>query len=158
MIQIAKHYGFAPIMTTASPKHADYLKSLGATHVLDRRTPEESLVSEIQGLTSKPIQIAYDAVGAISQAYIDLLGPGGDFILADPEVFDRGLKFDEGKKPLIVGGVAHGFKEFGASLFEKFEELLERGVIKVCTAVRFVVAYKAYDHGIVCISRSASKN
>ncbi|KAJ8088415.1 hypothetical protein AAF712_005213 [Marasmius tenuissimus] len=130
VIQIAKYLGFSPIITTSSLRHADYLKSLGATHVLDRAIPEESLASAVRAATHKQIEVAYDAVGAISQTHIDLLGFGGGFILADPEVFDRGLKFDEGKKPLIVGGVAHGFKEFGASMFENLESFLERGIIK----------------------------
>ncbi|HEV7737525.1 MAG TPA: hypothetical protein VGO47_09170, partial [Chlamydiales bacterium] len=36
-IQLAKLSGFSPIATTASTHHTDYLKSLGATHVIDRK-------------------------------------------------------------------------------------------------------------------------
>jgi NADPH:quinone reductase-like Zn-dependent oxidoreductase len=35
-IQLAKLSGFSPIITTSSKKHTDFLKSLGATHVVDR--------------------------------------------------------------------------------------------------------------------------
>ncbi|KAJ8088416.1 hypothetical protein PM082_022489 [Marasmius tenuissimus] len=131
VIQIAKHLGYSPIITTSSVKHADRLKSLGATHVMDRSTPDASLVSEIQGIThNKPIELVYDAVGAINQAQIDLLAPGGAYVLADPLVLGAKLAFNDGRRLLIAGGVVHGFKEFGASLFEKLEGLLERGVIK----------------------------
>ncbi|KAJ8072143.1 hypothetical protein PM082_015701 [Marasmius tenuissimus] len=89
VIQIAKHLGYSPIITTSSLKHTDHLKSLGATHVLDRSTPDVSLVSDIQAITqNKPIELVYDAVGAITQAQIDLLAPGGAFVLADPTAGD----------------------------------------------------------------------
>ena len=35
---------FSPIIATSSLKHADFLKSLGATHVLDRALPAPVLV------------------------------------------------------------------------------------------------------------------
>ncbi|KAL0058782.1 hypothetical protein AAF712_014519 [Marasmius tenuissimus] len=131
VIQIAKHLGYSPIITTSSLKHTDHLKSLGATHVLDRSTPDVSLVSDIQAITqNKPIELVYDAVGAITQAQIDLLAPGGAFVLADPMALGPKFVFNDGRRLLLVGGAVHGFKEFGASLFEKLESLLERGVIK----------------------------
>ncbi|KAK1231514.1 hypothetical protein PQX77_005346 [Marasmius sp. AFHP31] len=131
VIQIAKHLGYSPVITTSSLKHTDRLKSLGATHVLDRSTPEASLVSDIQAIAhNKPIELVYDAVGAITQAQIDLLAPGGAFVLADPGILGPKLDFNDGRRLLVCGGVVHGFKEFGASLFEKLESLLERGVIK----------------------------
>ncbi|KAJ8088417.1 hypothetical protein PM082_022490 [Marasmius tenuissimus] len=131
VIQIAKHLGYSLIITTSSLKHADHLKSLGATHVIDRNTPDESLASEIQGIAhNKPIEVVYDTVGAISQAKIDLLAPGGAFVLTDPTALGPKFAFNDGRKPLIAGGAAHGFKEFGASLFGNLEGLLERGVIK----------------------------
>ena len=121
---------------TSSLKHADYLKSLGATHVLDRGTSEESLVSQIRDIAhNKPIELIYDTVGAITQTCVDLiLAPGGGFILADPKVLEKGFTFQDGKKLLVVLGVVHGFKELGASLFEKLEGLMDRGVIKVCVS------------------------
>ncbi|KAK1231515.1 hypothetical protein PQX77_005347 [Marasmius sp. AFHP31] len=130
-IQIAKHLGYSPIITTSSLKHADHLKSLGATHVIDRSTPDASLVSEIRAVVhDKPIELIYDAVGAITQAQIDLLAPGGAFVEADPLALGPKFAFNDGRRLLLAGGSVHGFKEFGASLFEKLESLLERGVIK----------------------------
>ncbi|CCO30218.1 Protein TOXD [Rhizoctonia solani AG-1 IB] len=35
-VQLARIAGFSPIVTTASVKHEDFLKSLGATHIFDR--------------------------------------------------------------------------------------------------------------------------
>lgn len=41
-IQLARESGFYPIVTTASVRHHALLRSLGATHVLDRASPELS--------------------------------------------------------------------------------------------------------------------
>ncbi|KAI9573297.1 chaperonin 10-like protein [Boletus coccyginus] len=61
-IQFAKFSGFSPIITTASPRNTDLLKSLGATHVIDRHTPSSSFASEIASITTKPIPLAFDTV------------------------------------------------------------------------------------------------
>ena len=50
-IQLARIAGFSPIITTASAQHAEYLKSLGATHVFDRNVD----VKTIQAASSSPI-------------------------------------------------------------------------------------------------------
>ncbi|KAI0751385.1 GroES-like protein [Daedaleopsis nitida] len=63
-IQIAKLQGFSPIITTSSLKHTDYLKSLGAAHVVDRSLPSETILAELPKLTGgKPIKYAYNTIG-----------------------------------------------------------------------------------------------
>jgi len=50
---------FSPIITTASLKHTEFLKSIGATHVIDRSTSASNLESEISGITQNmPIKYA----------------------------------------------------------------------------------------------------
>ncbi|EDR00176.1 uncharacterized protein LACBIDRAFT_314747 [Laccaria bicolor S238N-H82] len=73
VIQLAKYSGFHPMITTTSLKHADELKSLGATHVIDRKA---SVVAEVRKLTDKPISIVFDAVSSADtqQAGVDVLG------------------------------------------------------------------------------------
>ncbi|TFK63901.1 NAD(P)-binding protein, partial [Pluteus cervinus] len=58
-LQFAKASGFSPIITTASLKHAEYLKSIGATHVINRNS---SLAAEITKITDKPVLFALDAI------------------------------------------------------------------------------------------------
>ncbi|KAL0569631.1 hypothetical protein V5O48_012329 [Marasmius crinis-equi] len=131
VIQISKYLGFSPIITTSSLKHAEYLKSLGATHVLDRHTPDESLVRTIRDIVhDKPIQLAWDAIGAIMQAHIELLGPDGVFVLANPRSLTPQLVFTDGRKGVVPNGAVHAFKELGEGLFGSLESLLARGVIK----------------------------
>ncbi|KAH9481166.1 Dehydrogenase azaJ [Psilocybe cubensis] len=78
-IQLAKLSGFSPIITTASVKNSDSLKTFGATHVLDRNLSADALREEISKITSKPIQYVYDSIsfGPTQQIAFDILSPGG---------------------------------------------------------------------------------
>ena len=81
VIQLAKYSGFYPITTTFALKHADEVKSLGATHIIDRNV---SVVAEVRKLTDKPILIVYGAIANADtqQAGIDILAAGGKFVSA----------------------------------------------------------------------------
>ncbi|QRW12888.1 Zinc-binding dehydrogenase [Ceratobasidium sp. AG-Ba] len=57
-IQLARIAGFSPIATTASAQHADFLESLGATHVFDRDVD----VKKVQGVFGSSISFIFDAV------------------------------------------------------------------------------------------------
>ncbi|KAH9921185.1 GroES-like protein [Epithele typhae] len=64
-IQLARMQGFSPIITTCSPKHAEYLESLGATHTLDRALPEAAALAAVRAATGGAgVAFAYDVVGA----------------------------------------------------------------------------------------------
>ncbi|QRV84260.1 Zinc-binding dehydrogenase [Ceratobasidium sp. AG-Ba] len=52
VIQLARIAGFSPIVTTASAQHADFLKSLGATHVFDRNVDSKTVQEAFSGLVS----------------------------------------------------------------------------------------------------------
>ncbi|RDB29126.1 Zinc-type alcohol dehydrogenase-like protein C2E1P3.01 [Hypsizygus marmoreus] len=82
-IQLAKASGFSPIITTSSLKHADYLKSLGATEVIDRHTPLSGLAAEIKKVTDLPIRYVFDAISTkeTQQAGHDLLTSGGHLVV-----------------------------------------------------------------------------
>ncbi|KIM40695.1 hypothetical protein M413DRAFT_72823 [Hebeloma cylindrosporum] len=83
VIQLAKLSGFSPIITTASLKHTDFLKSLGATHVFDRNLGSTELAAEINKVTTKPIQYVFDAISLPStqKIGIDILASGGKLAL-----------------------------------------------------------------------------
>ena len=66
-IQFAKLSGFSLIITTASLRNAEYLKSLGATHVIDRNAPAEALAASVAQIAGKPVKYAYDAVAERTQ-------------------------------------------------------------------------------------------
>ncbi|KAF8072213.1 chaperonin 10-like protein [Lyophyllum atratum] len=132
VIQFARLSGFSPILTTASPHNAALLKSLGATHVLDRHLPTPALASAIAQITSAPLKIAFDGVSLpeTQQAGYDLLAEGGHLVLVLPDE----IKKREGKN--VTAGFIYGVwelpnvRELGLVLHPKLSGLLEKGLIK----------------------------
>ena len=61
-IQLAKLSGFGPIVTTASLHNVDWLRHIGATHVLDRGLAFDALAKELEKIISEPLTVIYDAV------------------------------------------------------------------------------------------------
>lgn len=83
-IQIARLSGFSPIITTASLHNTELLKSLGATHVIDRKLDHDKIVAEItKAASGVPIEFSYDAISLADTQNIavDVLAPGGYLIL-----------------------------------------------------------------------------
>ena len=127
-IQLAKLSGLSPIITTASLKHTDFLKSLGATNVIDRNA---SLLDEVKKITDQPITIVYDAVSSAEtqQAGLDLLVPRGTIVVITPPT----IKSDEKEILRIMGQLSTpAYVELFQTLYgQKLAGLLERGLIKV---------------------------
>lgn len=64
-IQLAAAAGFSPIITTASPRNHDLLKSLGATYCFDYNS--DSVEDDIRGAVAnsgKSLTTVYDTIGA----------------------------------------------------------------------------------------------
>lgn len=78
-IQLVKLSGFSPIITTSSLKHENYLKTLGATHVVDRNLPPPL---EVKKIANQSIPFVFDAIGdrSTQQAGLDILAPGGTLV------------------------------------------------------------------------------
>jgi len=91
VIQFAKMSGFSPIITTAALKHTEYLKGLGATHVIDRYLSFSGLQQAVARITSAPINVIYDTVSIreSQEGAWALLGPQGRLVLTLPSVIDR---------------------------------------------------------------------
>lgn len=135
-LQLARLSGFSPIIVTASLHHTDYLKSLGATHVVDRHLPFEALRSNLAAITSKPFEVIFDAVSlpdTQSVAY-DLLAPGGCLVL----VLFPAITLIANKRIAKVFGQVNfppENLEVGVSLYKVLPELLAEGAIQVSSAV-----------------------
>ncbi|KAH7903809.1 chaperonin 10-like protein [Hygrophoropsis aurantiaca] len=131
VIQFARLSGFSPIITTASPHNAALLKSLGATHVLDRNLSFSSISGEIAKITSTPIKLVYDSVSLADtqQGGYDILAPGGHIVL----VLGSSIKTQEGDGKKIVGvfGSFHAPDNFafGSSVAPVLTKLLADGDI-----------------------------
>ncbi|KAF8524571.1 GroES-like protein [Hysterangium stoloniferum] len=121
-IQLARISGFSPIVTTTSPHNADLVKSLGATHVIDRKA---DVVAEAKKILTTPPQYIYDAIADSStqvQAW-QILGANGTLILVIPPV--DAIKGDEdGKRPIHIFGNVHIQRDLGRAMYATLTEYL----------------------------------
>lgn len=87
-LQLAHLSGFSPIITTANPKNTDWLKSLGATAVLDRNLSHDDLIKEVKKLTNGELRYVYDAISSdeTQKLGLDLLADGGKVAVVTPPV------------------------------------------------------------------------
>ncbi|KAG6835562.1 hypothetical protein H0H93_016997 [Arthromyces matolae] len=149
-LQLAKLSGFSPIITTASPKHSDHLKTLGATHILDRRLSTESLSAEIHKITRagpggpssnpNPINFVFDSVSSptTQQTGLNLLIEGGTLVLVLPSSLKGEPSWDvnhvevDGKQVYTTLGIwtFPNTKDLGEAFYRSLEGLLERGDVK----------------------------
>lgn len=144
VIQLAKLSGFSPIITTASLTHAPFLRSIGATRVLDRSLTHNTLVASItasaKDLTPTPIKSVYDCVSLSSTQQVgwDVLAPGGTLSLVLPEASDlkRGEGESAGKSVITVLGILtlpHNKPLLCEFYHDVVSELLDKDLIKVST-------------------------
>ncbi|KAG8218887.1 chaperonin 10-like protein [Butyriboletus roseoflavus] len=130
-IQLAKLSGFSPIITTASLHNRDFLISLGATHVLDRKLSTAILREQVAKITNTPITYIFDAVSLqeTQQSAFSLLAPGGTLVVVtQPQV-----NGEEGnKKVLMVVGSFHfpQNRALGARFSIALTKWLAEGVIR----------------------------
>ncbi|KAF8588740.1 GroES-like protein [Ramaria rubella] len=126
-IQLARLSGFSPIVTTASLHNADLVKSLGATHVIDRKA---DVVAEAKKILTPLPDIVYDAVSEDTQEQAwNILASNGTLLLVQPgkEVLKNG---EDGKKHISFVGNVHIQRELGKSLYANLTGLLQSGKIK----------------------------
>lgn len=136
-IQLLRYLDFSPIIVYASSKHSQYLKSLGATHIVDRQlVPLPAFPSAIKEITSSELKIVFDAVGELNAGF-ECLATGGELVTVDSTSrADRGgpkIPPPEGKTLLAVFGTVHlpHGRAFGNILYEKLPGLIEHDVIVV---------------------------
>ncbi|RPD59687.1 GroES-like protein [Lentinus tigrinus ALCF2SS1-6] len=136
VVQMAKLSAFSPIITTASLRNEGLLKSLGATHVLDRTLSASELLGQIANITGgRAPEVVYDAVSlpdTQSLAY-DALAPGGVLLLVLPESVQAEKKVhDDGNKVVVVMGNFHRPENWmlGVELYKRLEEWLAKGLLK----------------------------
>ncbi|KAH9830784.1 chaperonin 10-like protein [Rhodofomes roseus] len=132
-IQLLKLSGFGPIITTASLRNAEFLKSIGATHVLDRNLSPDALHAEVRKITADPFTTIYDAAGSSETQNIgyDLLAPGGTMASVQDDLVAPEKKVPEKKTFFMYGDVnIPPNRKLGVSLYSKLTELLEEGALK----------------------------
>ncbi|KIP04739.1 hypothetical protein PHLGIDRAFT_182222 [Phlebiopsis gigantea 11061_1 CR5-6] len=132
-IQLAKLSGFSPIITTASKHNEAFLKSIGATHVIDRTLPAAAIKSAVRAITPEPIKVAYDAISLQDTQNLtyDILASGGSLVVVLDVAVDK-ERITEDKFIARAYGNVHFLdqRKVGVSLYSKLTELLAAGDVK----------------------------
>jgi NADPH:quinone reductase-like Zn-dependent oxidoreductase len=129
VLQFARLSGFSTIVTTASLHNADYVKSLGATHVIDRHA---DVVAEAGKIFSTPPSVVFDAISEDQEVGWKILGPNGTLVLVLPPTVETS---GENKRFVRALGSVHTNRDMGRRLFSKVTELLQSGDIKASAPV-----------------------
>ncbi|KLO04681.1 GroES-like protein [Schizopora paradoxa] len=129
VLQLLKLSGFSTIITTASLHNADFLKSLGATHVIDRKA---DLVSEARKILDGPIDIVYDTVSSkeLQAQSLDLVAPGGQVISTLYLQVDKADYPDKNITEIFANFHLPNMRALGVSLYGKLRDLLASGALK----------------------------
>ncbi|KIJ54500.1 hypothetical protein M422DRAFT_240567 [Sphaerobolus stellatus SS14] len=129
VIRSARLSGFSSIIATASLHNADFLKSLGATHVIDRKA---DIAAEIKKILPEPPNLIYDAISTedIQEVTWKVLAPGGTLLLAlfAHDTLKNSIGTD-GKKFFNVYGVSYQQRPFADGLFDHLHDLFALGKI-----------------------------
>lgn len=133
VIQLARLSGFSPIIITASLRNEAYLRSLGATHVIDRAVPLAELPALVSAIAGKPVKVAYDPIGEpeTQNAVYDTLADGGKAVIVSSLAIEKG-KLVPSKELAFPYGQVHvpANRELGKRLYASLTGLLESGEIK----------------------------
>ncbi|KAJ3558338.1 hypothetical protein NP233_g11526 [Leucocoprinus birnbaumii] len=133
VIQLAKASGFSPIITTASLKHTEKLKELGATHIIDRYIPLPTIRPKLNEILGSGIKYIFDAISDsdTQQGAFELLAPGGHLELVLPP----SVPVDSAEKRVTMTyGTAESPHNSAAieALFNRIGSLIEEGILKPC--------------------------
>ncbi|KAE9384260.1 GroES-like protein [Gymnopus androsaceus JB14] len=124
-IQLLKYVGYSEIITYASDKHSEYLKSLGATHIIDR-------TDKVTSSPIKLVHVAFIQAPDVMEIGYACLAHGGQMPTAHPHPTKPEDADATGRK---IYGVYASTKiepniEFGKVMWKNLYKLLEEGVIK----------------------------
>ncbi|EIW54874.1 GroES-like protein [Trametes versicolor FP-101664 SS1] len=137
-IQLARMAGHSPIIATASLHNAPLLKSLGATHVIDRSLSKEATLAELSTLLGgKSLDYVFVALLDAEALRLgrDALAPGGALATVSPapqRIPEDVANLGQGKRISYVFGSprpSHN-REIGVALYKQLTGWLEKGLLK----------------------------
>jgi Zinc-binding dehydrogenase len=133
-LQFAKLSGFNPIITTASTRNETYVRSAGATHIIDyKNTPYSALGPAVAKITTVPMSFVFDAISTedSQRAAWEILAPNGRLVTTLPPVV--GSEAGDGKHAELVMGNSNAEEnhEIGNLLYRNLTALLVDGLVKV---------------------------
>ncbi|KAL4877624.1 GroES-like protein [Aspergillus karnatakaensis] len=138
-IQFAKLAGFGKILTTASTQDAQkvsYLRSLGATHVIDRSGDERTVHSRIRDIVGDDLIYVIDAVNGgknqtLGLSVLSNSQKGSLITFMRGEVDEvEAAKKKAGYRKAQVLGISHMHPEFSRVFWKTLPGWIEEGVLK----------------------------
>ncbi|KIK58323.1 hypothetical protein GYMLUDRAFT_262623 [Collybiopsis luxurians FD-317 M1] len=148
-IQLFKTLDFKYIITNSAAEHFEYLKSLGATHLIDRNeVPDQDLPKIIEGIAGGKVDSAIDAAGTptTQAATLACLKSGTHLGTVLP------LKTEVPKgntAGMIFGSTwSDSNREFGKAQWAKLEGLFGTGILKPCRIVELSGGLEAIIAGL----------
>ncbi|KAJ7141780.1 chaperonin 10-like protein [Mycena crocata] len=144
-IQLAVLSGLE-VITTSSPAHFTYLKSLGATTVIDRSAADAA--AQILAAAGGPVKYAVDAVALPETQLVgvEVTAPQGTLVLllhATPETKAAA----EAKSVTLSVRVGPEGRYFDERLWDNVEGFVERGVIKFNRATVIPGGLRGWEEG-----------
>ncbi|KAH9925013.1 GroES-like protein [Epithele typhae] len=130
-LQMARLAQFSPIVTTASPRNAAHLRTLGATHVLDRAlAPAAALAALAQATAGAPPALVYDAISSPETQALGYaaLAPGSALVVTLPDRVPAELKAADRSVVGVFGNVhAPQNRAVGVEMYRRLPGWLESG-------------------------------
>ncbi|KAI0032379.1 GroES-like protein [Vararia minispora EC-137] len=133
-IQLAKLFGFSPIITTASKSNEAYCRTAGATDVIDYHdVPCANLPAAVVKITSAPFKVIFAATAQedCQRAGWSILAPGGDMVVTLPPLVGKSGKRSEAdsrRRIVFMNGNINmpPTQDFGTAMYKA----LPKGAIK----------------------------
>ncbi|KAI0742460.1 GroES-like protein [Daedaleopsis nitida] len=136
-LQFAKLSGFTNIITTASLHNSDLVKEYGATHVIDRKLPDEKIVEAVKAIAGGLVDISYDAISVPDTAKLSVavLKPDGGqlvYVQYTLETLLKELTTGTNIETVCARGIQSSERNLGAlaGLYAKLPDLLRERALK----------------------------
>lgn len=130
-IQLAKMVGVGKIITIASLENEEELKSLGATHVVNRRLTDEEVERQVRGIAGDDVQWVFDTVssGPRVQLSLDILSYKKKSTCVTLRVGSEDKAKLRGKNYELrhIVGISELLGDTGSTFFERLPSWLEEG-------------------------------
>lgn len=133
-----KYAGFGTIVATASLSGAEEVKSLGATHVVDRKLPDAGVITQVRAIVGDDLIYAFDVVNFAARITlgVHLLSnskrgaitsvAGGSVDPAAPQFANKRAGFSVQR----LLGFPWTEPDLGMVYWEHVVSLIEKGVVK----------------------------
>ncbi|KAL3497169.1 GroES-like protein [Aspergillus germanicus] len=145
-LMFARLAGFGKVITTAGgtgdARKMERLRSLGATHIIDRNASDAEIVRRVRELVGDNLVYAYDTVNTAPNQSLGLAALSNSHkgtlitLMRGGEVReDIALKKEAGYRKTQVLGVSHKHGEFAKEFWNRLPKWIGSGIVRALDAV-----------------------